>query len=272
MPQPTQIAKATLTEIMKDENQSVTMGEHALTVQFNPQTLKVTYSNRTSGGAEGKAPGAQGFGRNSTRLSMELWFDVTAEPGINGGMDLGGPASNIGGTPNDVRGLTGALSYFMRLKSQPPKNDTPTPPVQPQVRFQWGTFLFDGLMESMDETLEYFSADGRPLRASVSLGLSKDEIDVTPVPTGGIGLGLSLGAKPLFQASAGVSLQQAAARAGLADWKGIARGNGIENPRLLAPGALLDLSVRAPALSAGVSLSASLGGSARGTTLTRGRA
>ena len=36
-------------------------------------------------------------------------------------------------------------------------------------RFEWGSFIFQGVVDSMDETLDYFSEEGVPLRATVSL-------------------------------------------------------------------------------------------------------
>ena len=48
--------------------------------------------------------------------------------------------------------------------------------VPPAVRFLWGSFQFDGLMDSLEESLEFFSNDGRPLRASMSLTLSQQKI------------------------------------------------------------------------------------------------
>ncbi len=60
------------------------------------------------------------------------------------------------------------------------------------------------------------------------------------------------GASPLAQAAAGSTLQGMADAAGKGDWQSIAAANGIENPRLLAPGTLLDLNASAPQL--GVSL------------------
>lgn len=254
MPQPAHVTLATLKEIWKDNNNQATPGPQVVTVQFNPQTLKVSYSNRTSGGDEPTPSGKQSIGRNTTRLSLELWFDVTAPAR---------PEEQSGGGASvpDVRDLTEEVSYFLMPK--PKTVDGETKQVLPGVRFQWGTFLFDGVMDSMDETLEYFSADGRPLRASVSIALSKNEVGVTRL-TSGMGAGLSPGATPLFQARLGDTVQQVAARAGLPDWKGIALGNGIENPRLLAPGSLVDLTLRAPtgSASAGIraSFTAGLGG------------
>ena len=39
------------------------------------------------------------------------------------------------------------------------------------MRFAWGDFRFDGHVEALEETLDYFSPEGRPLRARLSLSL-----------------------------------------------------------------------------------------------------
>ena len=44
------------------------------------------------------------------------------------------------------------------------------------------------------------------------------------------------------QAAAGASLQGMADVSGISDWQSIATANGIENPRLLAPGQLVNLN------------------------------
>jgi hypothetical protein len=146
-----------------------------------------------------------------------------------------------------VRKLTRDVIHFMMPRERQEKA-SPTAP--PAVRFQWGSFQFDGLMESLEESLEFFSPDGRPLRASVSLGLSQPQTQtITILPAGPPGIGgglLAPGVAPLATASAGSTVQSiAAAAGGSRDWQDIAAANGIENPRLLAPGQLLDLRARA---------------------------
>ena len=44
-------------------------------------------------------------------------------------------------------------------------------PPGPPVRFAWGKFRFDGRVEAMEETLDGFAPDGRPLRARLALVL-----------------------------------------------------------------------------------------------------
>ncbi|HWA26477.1 MAG TPA: LysM domain-containing protein, partial [Lacunisphaera sp.] len=67
-----------------------------------------------------------------------------------------------------------------------------------------------------------------------------------PAGAGGAGATpAAAGTKPLTPAPAGASLQSLADQAGVGgDWQDIARANGIENPRLLLPGQLIDLNLR----------------------------
>jgi len=136
--------------------------------------------------------------------------------------------------------------------------------VPPAVRFIWGSFQFDGLMDALEETLEFFSPEGKPLRASCGVSLSQQKIQFAFRDTGsgaggsGAGGASTPGTQPLAQAPAGSTVQGLADGAGQGDnWQGIAAANGIENPRLMAPGALLDLNVSAPSL--GVSLGVDAG-------------
>jgi hypothetical protein len=75
----------------------------------------------------------------------------------------------------DVRKMTQRVAYFITPKpsDKPQFRDKSVPPA---TRFRWGTFRFDGIVESMDESLEFFSADGRPLRAGVSLSITQQSI------------------------------------------------------------------------------------------------
>jgi phage tail-like protein len=73
----------------------------------------------------------------AARLHLELWFDSPHD---------------------DVREVTQRVAYFAG------------PPPRP-VRLRWGSFRFDGRVESLEESLELFSGDGRPLRARLALVL-----------------------------------------------------------------------------------------------------
>jgi phage tail-like protein len=73
-------------------------------------------------------------GPQASRLSIELWFEAT----------------------RDVRALTEPVAELMRA---------------PAVRFAWGSLRFDGRGELLEETLDLFAPDGRPLRARLALSL-----------------------------------------------------------------------------------------------------
>jgi hypothetical protein len=247
MPEATKLAKAQLLELDEKfenviHNDEVTGS--TVTVQFNPETLKVSFANQIQtppgAGNQSGTPARQFVGAGTTKLTLQLWFDVASLPdGEN--------------TTADVRKLTQRVAYFITPKKQGDKF------IPPAIRFLWGSFQFDGLMDSLEESLEFFSNNGRPLRASMSLALSQQQIKAftinktdfanrPPPPAGSTAAdpGAPAGTKPLTQALAGVSLQFLADVIGLgANWQSIASANGIENPRLLAPGQLIDLNVNA---------------------------
>jgi hypothetical protein len=242
MPESVQLAKAELRQLDADFKNEI-KPEHNAKVQFNPETLKVSFANQIAtpdgAGDQKGTPARQFVGAGTTKLTLQLWFDVTAE--VPAGVEK----------VADVRKLTQKVAYFI----------TPTPEgknfVPPAVRFIWGSFQFDGLMESLEESLEFFSPDGIPLRASMSLSLTQQKITVfsfakdagAPPP----GAGESRGTRPLTAAPAGSTLQGLAAARGRGnDWQAIATANNIENPRLLQPGQLIDMDAKAPAVSAGV--------------------
>jgi hypothetical protein len=174
-------------------------------------------------------PARQFVGAGTTKLSLQLWFDVTA------------PMPPEQKKEQDVRKLTAKVAYFITPK---PEGDKFVPPA---VRFIWGSFQFDGIMESMEESLEFFSSDGRPLRASVTINLTQQKItEFTFRATAGPGAKPSPGTRPLTPAPQGKSVQSMADSQGKGDnWQDIASANGIENPRLLQPGQLLDLNASA---------------------------
>jgi hypothetical protein len=204
------------------------------TVQFNPESLKVGFANQlvqNQGTADQKGGATQQFvGAGTTKLSLQLWFDATAPP-PKGGQQV-----------DDVRKLTQKVAFFITPKPSG-KNFVP-----PAVRFAWGSFQFDGLMDTMDETLEFFSPEGRPLRASVAIALSQQKITkffFRDTPAGAPPGTASPGTQPLARAPAGSNLPQLAATQGAgADWQPVAAANGIEDALRLAPGQLVDLNAR----------------------------
>jgi len=243
------LAKAELRQL--DARFENTINEDKWTkVQFNPDTLKVTFANQIQqpqgSGDQNGAQAQQFVGAGSMKLAVQLVFDVTAEipqelPQVN-----------------DVRKLTKRVTYFITPTGDPPGASPPQKYIPPAIRFLWGSFSFDGIVEGIEETLELFSSDGRPLRATLSLTLTQQRItsfNVPDIADQSFNVprrqGATSGTTPLTEASAGSNLQTLSSRGrGTADWRGVAAANGIENPRLLQPGQLINLrpATRGPAL------------------------
>lgn len=116
-------------------------------VHFNPASLQYTVSNKEQGQGSKKK---QHVSETSAQLSMDLVFDTTD-------------------TGRDVRLDTGEIVKLLSPDAKAKKAPR-------MVEFSWGTYSFTGVIEQYKETLDFFSANGVPLRASVSLTLSSKEL------------------------------------------------------------------------------------------------
>jgi hypothetical protein len=270
VPEPQNLERAEIRELDPDFQNPINQDKW-VKVQFNPETLKVTFANQIAqGSGAGDQRGSQArqfVGAGTTKLALQLWFDVTHAPTDNP------PA-------NDVRKLTQKVAYYITPKplngqsaggggggsgggggQQQPQF------APPAVRFIWGTFQFDGIMEQLEESLEFWSPDGRPLRASVSLGLSQQKItfafndEKAGGASSGPAKGATPGTKPLAQAPEGATLPGLAAAVGAgASWQSIAAANGIEDPLRLQAGQLVDLSARVQVGGGGAGIGIGIGG------------
>jgi hypothetical protein len=299
-----EIQHAKLTEL-KDDLSDVMPGGKTLTVQFNPETLKLSYANQikeqpnASGGGGGGGGGNQSqgsaarqfVGTGTTKLAVQLWFDVAA-------------ATSAPFIVDDVRRITAQVLYFIKPKAAAAGARDTAQRTPPGLRFSWGNFLFDGIVESVEENVEFFSPKGEALRASLTLNMIQQQI-LVPAFSGD---GTVPGARPLWPAGGGQSLQalQDAAKtsgaapsaggaagggagggfsgglsAGLSagfsagagiggsagagvslglstgaafqsgGWQAVALANGIENPRAVPAGQLIDLSATKPRIVSG---------------------
>jgi len=249
MPESVKLEKAELRQLDAEFKNEI-KPEKNCKVQFNPESLKVQFANQIQtpqgAGDQSGTPARQFVGAGTTKLTLQLWFDVTQ------------PMPEGEEAVNDVRKLTQKVAYFITPVQEGRQF------VPPAVRFVWGSFQFDGLMESIEENLEFFSPEGRPLRASMALSLTQQkiteftikEVESAAVPTPGT--------RPLTPAPANESLQSMADGQGKGgDWQSIAAANNIENPRLLAPGQLIDMNASVSAgASFGVAGSAGFGAGA----------
>lgn len=285
---------------LQDDLSDVKSGGKVVEVQFNPESLKLTYANQIQTQPNGSSnsrpptgnqsqgtPARQFVGAGTTKLAVQLWFDVSAATAAPFMVD-------------DVRRITAQVLYFMKPKPAATGARDAAQRTPPGVRFAWGSFLFDGIVESVEENVEFFSNTGKALRASMTLNLIQQDILVPDFSNQGDGK--VPGTRPLWPASSGQSLQQkspaqaggaggassAGSGAGLGaslsagfsagvgiggsglsagvgagigpggttpaggaafqtgGWQQVALANGIENPRALAPGQLIDLSASKP--------------------------
>jgi hypothetical protein len=126
-------------------------GSATVPVHFNPVSLQIALANTLEEKAEGQSR-TQYVSRSSAKLTMDLIFDTT---------DTGA----------DVRNATRKVAAFMEASGPDDAHRTP-----PTVLFEWGTFKFQGLFESYRETIDFFSHDGVPLRASVNLTMASQTV------------------------------------------------------------------------------------------------
>jgi hypothetical protein len=120
-------------------------------VHFNPASLQLQVSNELKDTRNNERK--QYVAKANAKLTMELQFDTTD-------------------TGDDVTQTTRKIQAFVA----PPlnqQNQSQIPP--PVVLFEWGRIKFKGVAESYKETIDFFSANGVPLRASVNLTLSRQD-------------------------------------------------------------------------------------------------
>src|SRR3954469_19896288 len=105
MPEQPEVKKAELREINPDG----TDGQHRVKVQFNPETLKVSFANQVvppgnPGAQDQRGNSTQFVGKGTTKMSVQLWFDVTSV--------LPEDKKNV----TDVRDLTKEVIHFITPK------------------------------------------------------------------------------------------------------------------------------------------------------------
>ena len=173
MPEPKEIRKAMLQACKWDQDGNLeSLVGDPVTVQFNPETLKLTTSNQIASDNNKGGAALQFSSRGNTKLAFELWFDVSAH------MEDG--EANL-----DVRKYTAKVAAFVKAEQQGSGESAKFIP--PGCLFLWGRMLFFGVMESMNENLEFFSEQGVPLRANVSVSLTKQDVQLRGANGNGAG-------------------------------------------------------------------------------------
>ena len=191
-------------------------GGDRVTFQFNPKELSVEKSanwhiQNTPGSAE--APPPQYLGANPSSMSLEMFLDASDEAG--------------GDVSTTVEKLLDACVPTDKSKSQ-------SRPAPKALIFGWDKVHFVGYAEKITAKYTRFSADGKPIRATVTISmkeLPKDHAGQNP--TSG-----ALSATASRQVLAGDSLAGIAYQEyGTASmWRAIADANGIDDPLRVRPG------------------------------------
>jgi hypothetical protein len=128
--------------------------DNTLTVHFNPESLRLVQTNALEGG-QGEQP-VQHVTAATAKLEMTLLFDTT-----RAGYDVRDETRKLAWFMDPVGNTQGGTDAERRLL------------VPAQVKFQWGTFVFTGYVSTYEETIDFFSTEGIPLRSSVKVELSQ---------------------------------------------------------------------------------------------------
>jgi hypothetical protein len=205
-------------------------------VQYNPAEISFDKQVQL---AEINIPGLdaplQQFVRGQAeKLSIELFFDTTED--------------GMGATTRSVTEETDKIFQLIRID---PERHAP-----PVVTFAWNSHFpgdslgpetgnqrrnsFTGLIESLRQKFTLFSPDGVPLRATLNLVLREYRTLETQLKQ----LNLSSPDRTHGHAlRAGETLASVASAIWERpeDWRAIANANGIEDPRRLVPGSVLEI-------------------------------
>jgi len=217
----------------------------AIPVHFNPDSLSITIRNQMEEGRKQSGrPPQQLVSSSEISLAVQLLFDTTL-------------------TGRDVRETTAAIGEMMRPGTVVPREQGKQ---RPQVvQFEWSNFVFNGVITDYSETLEYFSADGVPLRSSLNLTLLQHE---DAFPAAGGGSTSVAGGLPTAPAATGESVEDATRRAGGGDnAQAVAQANNVENIRnsefdeLASPSAATETAERSGAFGSPLGFATNTGNS-----------
>jgi len=186
-------------------------------VQFNPKeyTVEKSVPWNPQATAGNDAPEMQFTTGQAKQLSFELFFDGYEEQ-----RDVREPSGSSAGTKEIEK-----LALIDGDLHRPPK-----------VLFVWGSFSFDGVIESMSQKYTMFLPDGKPCRATVSVRMKearlvsmKEEENKSPDHA------------KMRVVRRGETLNSIAAEEydDPAEWRRIADFNGIDDPREVVPGTKL---------------------------------
>jgi hypothetical protein len=208
--------------------------QSSVDIQFNPASLQYTIEN-TLGEPSKDGVKRQYVTQSSGKLTMDLFYDTT---------DSGA----------DVRSKTEQVAKLMEpVPAGDGKGNVP-----PTVQFEWGTYKFTGMMQSYKETIDFFSANGVPLRASINLTIAS-QTDVFSETDPSKPQSAQVAPTSRFDSAASVAQRggdPSAARA-------LASANGLDSLRFTNGASLAvsgSINLQGPVAFASASASAGIGG------------
>jgi len=223
--------------------------EKKVTVHFNPESLDITFTNSVQKGRRNQ-PAQVSVTETTAKLSMELIFDTTRDGA-------------------DVRIRTNLLGRMMDPAQQRPRRNNRNRKIPSIVIFQWGTIWFEGYIDSYREKLDFFSAEGVPLRAVVTLSMTQQQRNFNPntsvKPTNNTAGDIKPGTNASVSRTGddtsvtdAVASRNSMAAGNTTAARAVAAANGIENMRLPEVDELVLPNLQASA-GANISLNAGAG-------------
>ena len=200
-------------------------------VLFNPAEYSIEKGNTfQSTSLPGLAtPVTQFVTGNADTLSMELYFDTYAKSSRHSAVTQ----------KEDVRHYTRPIANLMEID-----RDLHAPPI---CEFTWGPPLgspeglqFRGIIEKVSQKFTYFLDDGTPVRATLNVTFKEYKTVQQQLQEMGL---QSADRTKRREIKEGDSIWFLAFEeyGNPAQWRVIANHNGLENPRLMAPGTQLEL-------------------------------
>jgi len=229
----TRITKLCITKVTTNER---------FYVLYNPESYVQERSVKYKGepGVDSEKPTVQYVHGTTETLAMELFFDT-----FSANTEVGGStaerlefADNVllpSSRKMDVRKYTAKIYNLMSIDA-----DTHVPPL---LKIEWGSLQFTGHLVSCSQKFTKFSETGAPVRAVLSVRF----VDyVEPGKSAQMSPNQSPDTAKYRVVHQGDSLWAFSAReyGDPAQWRVVARANGMANPRLLTSGE----TIRLPAL------------------------
>ena len=155
-----------------------------MNVMFNPDTYSVESSAEysPSSNLNSKQDFLQFTKLGARTLTMDLYFDT-----LNGTSDLMDSLTSVSAQLKDLfsfatEDVRSKISKLHKLIELQPSNDRNFRP--PVVEFQWGNFMFLGVVTNMKEKYDMFLRNGYPVKATVTLTMreyfgTEDDIKAT---------------------------------------------------------------------------------------------